>query len=164
MNETIETEIKGLGEQPVKQLRLRYREVFGEETESTSHAHLLRRIAWRLQAAAEGDLTDRARQRAAELMADPELRLNSRRKPWQQVAVQAATLQRDQRLPGVGMTVEREFQGRLISATVLDAGFAYAGKKFDSLSAIAREVSGTRWNGFAFFRLNQETKKVPNHD
>jgi len=159
MNETIQSEIEGLREQPVKQLRRRYRELFGAETESTSHSHLLRRIAWRLQAAAEGDLTERARQRAAELMADPELRLNSRRKPWQQVTASTDTLPRDRRLPRVGTTVEREFQGRLISVTVLDVGFAYEGRKFDSLSAIAREVSGTRWNGFAFFRLNQGNKE-----
>ena len=78
MNEAVRTEIESLREQAVNVLRLRYRELFGEDTESTSHPHLLRRIAWRLQAAEEGDLTERARQRAAELIADVDLRLNAR--------------------------------------------------------------------------------------
>ena len=162
MNERIKTEIEDLSDQEISPLRLRYRELFGEDTASTSPSHLLRRIAWGLQAEAEGDLTARARQRAAELMADPELRLNSRRKPWQQVTLQkTSSVERDRRLPAVGTTIAREFQGRLISATILESGFQYEGRTYDSLSAIAHEVSGTRWNGFAFFRLN---RRQSDHD
>ena len=38
-------------------------------------------------------------------------------------------------------------------AKVLDHGFEYDGRLFKSLSAIAREVTGTRWNGLAFFGI-----------
>lgn len=129
-----------------------------EKTESTSHPHLLRRIAWKLQAGVEGDLTERARQRAAELMADGDLRLNTRRKLRQPANSRTASTDRDGRLPKVGSLVEREFQGRLISAKVLEAKFEYEGRTYESLSAIAYEVSGTRWNGFDFFRLNKAGK------
>ena len=158
MNEAVRTEIESLREQAVNVLRLRYRELFGEDTESTSHPHLLRRIAWRLQAAEEGDLTERARQRAAELIADVDLRLNARRKLWRQADARIATTDRDRRLPEAGSIVKREYQGRVICATVLESGFEYEGRRFESLSAIACQVSGTRWNGFDFFRLNQGPK------
>ena len=79
MNEAIRSEIERLRTLKIPALQLRYREVFGEDTEVANHAHLLRRIGWKLQAISEGDLTDRARSRAAELIADADLRLNSRR-------------------------------------------------------------------------------------
>src|SRR5262245_45582947 len=58
----------------VKELRDRYAETFGEPTNGNNRAWLLKRIAWRLQALAEGDLSERARQRAAELARDADLR------------------------------------------------------------------------------------------
>src|SRR4029077_1148433 len=60
----------------VSQLRLRYAEIFGETTNAGHKGWLVKRIAWRLQALAEGDLSERARQRAAELANDADLRLN----------------------------------------------------------------------------------------
>src|SRR6267378_3321298 len=58
----------------MQQLRLRYAELFGETTAVKNRTWLLRRVAWRLQCLAEGDLSERARQRAAELANDADLR------------------------------------------------------------------------------------------
>src|ERR1700722_19167231 len=55
-------------------LREKYREVFQEETRSRHREHLFRRIAWRLQALAEGDLAERARTRAQRIARDADLR------------------------------------------------------------------------------------------
>src|ERR1700694_5335328 len=60
----------------VAQLRGRYAEVFGERTNAAHKGWLVKRIAWRLQASAEGDLSERARQRAAQLANDADLRLS----------------------------------------------------------------------------------------
>src|SRR5262249_58084184 len=60
----------------VADLRSRYAELFGETTQTGNKAWLVKRLAWRLQALAEGDLSERARQRAAELAQDAELRLS----------------------------------------------------------------------------------------
>ena len=57
----------------------------------------------------------------------------------------------DPRLPPVGEEIAREYKGRKIVVKVRDAGFEYEGKLYRSLSAIAREVTGTKWNGFLFF-------------
>src|SRR5436190_13623653 len=58
----------------MQELRVRYTELFGETTSAKNRTWLLRRVAWRLQSLAEGDLSERARQRAAELASDADLR------------------------------------------------------------------------------------------
>jgi hypothetical protein len=69
-------ELAALPRLTVADLRCRYVQVFGEETRVGNKAWLVKRIAWRLQALAEGDLSERARQRAAELANDADLRLS----------------------------------------------------------------------------------------
>src|SRR5437667_6623109 len=58
----------------MQELRVRYADLFGEASSAKNRTWLLRRVAWRLQALAEGDLSERARQRAAELASDADLR------------------------------------------------------------------------------------------
>ena len=66
--------IAGLQRLTMPELRARFAELFGETTAAKNRTWLLRRVAWRLQALAEGDLSERARQRAAELASDADLR------------------------------------------------------------------------------------------
>src|SRR5438094_1697425 len=73
---SIAKEVAALERMGVKELQARYAQVFGEETHAHHRAWLAKRIAWRMQALAEGDLSERARQRAAELANDADLRLN----------------------------------------------------------------------------------------
>jgi hypothetical protein len=56
----------------------------------------------------------------------------------------------------VGTVLKRAYQGGEIIVTVLEQGFEYDGRKFQSLSAIAQHVTGTRWNGYLFFGLKKE--------
>ena len=72
---TIDQEVAALRRMTVGQLQARYAEVFGEQPRGRHRQWLLRRIAWRRQAVAEGALSERARQRAAELANDADLRL-----------------------------------------------------------------------------------------
>jgi|GEM_PF-1383777 len=70
--------------------------------------------------------------------------------------------ERDPRLPKAGGILTRTFQNKEIKVEVLDAGFKYDGKTWRSLSAIARSVSGTSWNGYLFFNLQtRATKPAP---
>ena len=64
----------------VTQLRQKYVEVFGEETRSNNKQFLFRRIAWRIQALAEGGLSERARRRALEIANDADLRIRAPKK------------------------------------------------------------------------------------
>jgi hypothetical protein len=78
MGLNVARELAALGRLTLKQLRTKYVEVFGEETNAQNKAWLVKRIAWRLQALQEGDLSERARRRAAELARDADLRLRLR--------------------------------------------------------------------------------------
>jgi hypothetical protein len=67
-------------------------------------------------------------------------------------------VERDPRLPRPGGVLTRTFQGTEIKVQILDAGFGYEGKTWRSLSAIAKAVTGTSWNGFLFFGLQTRAK------
>lgn len=135
-------------------VRQKYRELFGEEPRSKHKESLVRRIAWRMQAAAEGGLSERARQRALVIAADADLRcLLPRGDKGKEALLNSGALRYDRRIPAPGAVLEREYRGRSIAVKVLASGFEFEGRSYRSLSAIASEVSGTRWNGLAFFGL-----------
>ena len=71
----IDAEVAVMQGMTVGQLRQRYADVYGEPTRSRHRMHLIRKIAWRMQALAEGDLSERARQRAEELANDADVRV-----------------------------------------------------------------------------------------
>lgn len=161
MDATIPQQIESLRKLKMKELKRRYLELFGEESRSSNHQHLFRRIAWRLQAQAEGDLSQRARDRALELAEDVDLRLRAPRHFWKQLAAaSAASPERDPRLPAVGSVLTRSYQGRTITVTVLEEGFHCDGRMYGSLSAIAHHMTGTRWNGLLFFGLIQRNERA----
>ena len=60
---------------------------------------------------------------------------------------------RDPRLPQPGTTLTRIFRDRTVAVQVLEQGFQYEDMVYRSLSAVARRISGTQWNGFSFFQL-----------
>jgi hypothetical protein len=151
----IVNEVATLERLTVGQLRQRFAEQFGEATQASNRAWLVKRIAWRMQALAEGDLSERARKRAAELARDADLRLNPPRRqtttttPPEPVTVPAPV---DHRLPPPGTILTRPYKGQLVQVQVLTQGFAYAGTVYASLSAVAKAITGTHTNGFHFFR------------
>lgn len=161
MNETTYQQVQALSRMTVGELRERYIDVFGEETRSYHKDFLRKRIAWRIQAMAEGDLSERAKRRAEEIANDADLRVRTPRDPLKpglmEVRERSVTGRlhklRDSRLPLPGTLLAREFRGRDIVVKVLDQGFEYDGRRFKSLSAIAQEATGSKWNGFLFFGL-----------
>jgi Protein of unknown function (DUF2924) len=66
----------------------------------------------------------------------------------------------DRRLPAAGTILRRFFKGRSLEVKVLDDGFEFEGRRYQSLSAIASEVAGSRWNGFAFFALEGPARQA----
>lgn len=60
------------------------------------------------------------------------------------------------RLPQAGTILVRDYQGRRLCVKVLEKGFEFDGRIFRSLSAVAREITGTNWNGPVFFGLSAE--------
>ena len=76
MSVNVAMQVAALERMSVRELRTRFAELFGEETNAQNRTWLMRRLAWRIQALAEGDLSERARLRAAELANDADLRLS----------------------------------------------------------------------------------------
>jgi hypothetical protein len=160
MTQRIAHEVAALQRLTVKELRGRYAELFRETALANNKAWLVKRIAWRLQALAEGDLSERARRRAAELVDDADLRLNPPRDgstPAADPAAKPQTLkcQADDRLPPPGTVLTRKYKGETLQVQVLTVGFAYAGQMYASLSAVAKAITGSHCNGYLFFRLGQ---------
>jgi hypothetical protein len=160
MNPSIIAEIEQLRLLKAAALRVKYLELFGEPSRSSNKAFLFRRIAWRLQARAEGDLGERARQRALEIADDADLRIRAPQgfaaENTSQIAGTSAIRSQpriDARVPVPGTVLTRQYENRRIVVTVLEQGFEYQSRRYRSLSAIAREVTGTRWNGLLFFGL-----------
>lgn len=160
------TELKGelalLRVMKTSELLVKYSEVFGETSPSRHRNRLIRRIAWRIQALAEGDLSERARRRAEEIANDADLRI---RMP----SAKFAALDDETRetvvmgfmpsppepgqLPMPGALITKEYHGRQLRVLVLDDGFEFEGQRFGSLSAVARHITGTQWNGNRFFGI-----------
>jgi len=141
----------------VPQLRQKYAEAYGESTNSRHKEFLVRRIIWRLQANQEGGLSERARQRARELAADSDIRLTAPRTPQNSEVpgrVARIDISSDDRLPMPGAVIIRRYKGENIEVRVLPHGFEYAGEVYRTLSAVAKAVTGTHWNGYHFFKLH----------
>jgi hypothetical protein len=158
--QTLAREVAALQRMTVKQLRQKYMEVFDEETNGHNKAWLVKRIAWRLQARAEGGLSDRARRRAGELACDADLRMNppvptpvAAAEPEEVPPPRVLPFQADDRLPPPGTLLTREYKGRTYQVRVLSDGFDYDGQVYRSLSAVAKAITGSHCNGYFFFRL-----------
>jgi hypothetical protein len=162
VDRTVLMEVESLRRATLAGLREKYREVFQEETRSRHREHLFRRIAWRLQALAEGDLSERARARAREIARDADLRTVA---PPEFFTVEGESVrttpgdrsrrQQDSRLPLPGALLTRQWKGRTLTVEVLKDGFRYENQHYSSLSAVAVAITGTRWNGIAFFGLTR---------
>ena len=138
------------------ELRHLWAETFGHATASHNHAYLRKKIAWRLQELADGGLSQRARDRIADLTPFAPIR---HRAPSHPSPRPAPTRARDPRLPSVGTVLARAYQGVDHHVTVLENGFDYCGTIYASLSSIAKKITGTAWNGLVFFGLAERAAR-----
>ena len=145
MTLNVDQEMAALRRLSMRELRARFAAVFGETTPASNRLWLMRRILWRLQALAEGDLSERARRRAVELANDADLR----------TLPPALPRRADARTKGAapGTVITRVYKGQTLQVRVLPKGFEFEGTTYPSLSAVARAITGAHWNGRLFFRL-----------
>ena len=161
----VRAEVEALGRLTVGQLREKHRGLFGEPTNSANRSYLVKRLAWRVQSLAEGGLSDRARARAVELARDADLRTTLPRPPTAAGEAGTTTVtvplpakakpSAHNRLPGPGTVLTRTYRGTRVTVKVLKDGFEHDGTVYRSLSAVAKAVTGTHWNGHLFFGLKQ---------
>lgn len=134
------------------ELRASHLALFGEGAKSKNLPFLRRKLAFRLQERVDGGLSPAVRERI-EALAPAVLPVKSPRARKAPAATPPPA--RDPRLPTVGTVLSRAFRGLAHEVEVLEAGFRYRGRVYTSLSTIAKEITGTSWNGFAFFGLGK---------
>ena len=162
-------EIANLARMSAAELQAVHREMFGAEHPISNCQHLRRKIAWHTQAAKEGGLPDTVRLYALSIARETGLRARisenvQRRRDVIPPELSATTKiidhSHDVRLPMPGSLIVKTHRDRTLVVKVLDNGFEYEGRHYTSLSTIAGEITGTRWNGFAFFQLGREVRRA----
>jgi len=158
----IEMELAALRKMTAKELQQKHVELFQEPSRSCNRQWLFRRVAWRMQALAEGDITERAKERARQLVREADLRI---RPPKEHKMPEATGIRgcpskfkavRDERLPMPGGFIKGKYKGQLYHVDVLNNGFKFDGELYRSLSEIAHKITGCHWNGYHFFGLNNK--------
>jgi len=158
----IKEELARLERMTTGELAQRCVELCDEPIRTGNRAYLTRKIAWRLQVLAEGDLSQRARRRAVELADIADVRLMAPKgsppagddlPPIQRLPV---AVQQDPRLPAIGTALVKRYKGRTLEVIVQPKGLEYEGRLYRTLSAVAKAISGSHVNGFRFFGLGGE--------
>ena len=155
-------EISALERMTVSDLRERYMELFDETTRARNRTWLIRRIIWRMQSLQQGGLSERAIRQADELANGADLRVTAPRESKlstdaaERTKTVACRIEGNSRVPLPGTVITRHYKGRMIQVKVLPSGFEFEGELFKSLSAVAKRVTGSHWNGYKFFNLTNE--------
>lgn len=146
---TIVTQIRELQTMPAARLAARYAELFGKEPRICHAAWLRRQVAWKLQVREFGGLSEPAKGRLDELVAQIDL-------PLRDVAPRPRPAPRPESkdLP-IGTTLVREWRGQQVRVEVRDNGFAWNGTLYKSLTAAVRAITNSAWNPKIFFGLVQ---------
>jgi len=160
----VEAEIAELYEMTTGQLAQKYEQLHGQPTRTRHRQYLIRKNAWRIQANAFGGLSERAKRRAAELANDADIRVMAPKTlicPPQDGESSTRTMRlapRDPRLPPAGSAIVRSYKGKKLRVVVLEGelGFEFEGQRYDTLSAVAKHITGSHINGFRFFRLGKK--------
>jgi hypothetical protein len=136
-------QVAALPDKSADDLKKIWRDLFGTAPPPYNKAFLVKRLGYRLQELAFGGLSSATEERLAALVRDPTNAdpVRMKRKPNAR--------------PVAGTRLIREWQGGEHQVTVLDDGFEYEGRRYKSLSVIARTITGTRWSGPVFFGLKK---------
>ena len=165
MEKTMLHEINRLRSMTVAELQVRWRELCGEPSSSRNRDFLWKRLAWRVQELAHGGLSDRARNRIAELAPADFVRAVTPRipapvdLPVADAAPPRPRTVRDVRLPSAGTVITRKWRGRELRLLVLDGGFELDGVRYGSMTEAAQAATGSHWNGRLFWGVTQRKRR-----
>jgi Protein of unknown function (DUF2924) len=142
MTDTVLSRVAALKTAPTTDLKQQWRELFGTEPPLYNRRFLESRLAYRIQELAYGGLKPETLERLAAIAEDLDGGDPDRRRR-----------RTAQDRPIAGTRLIREWRGVEHCVTVRDDDFEYQGRPYKSLSAVARAITGTRWNGLLFFGL-----------
>ena len=145
MADTVLAQLTALKSAPVGALKQKWRDLFETEPPPYNRRFLENRLAYRIQELAYGGLSHETIERLDALADEFEGKPGKRRRGIE-------------RRPIAGTRLIRVWKGREHSVTVRTGDFEYQGRPYGSLSAIARQITGTRWNGLVFFGLKNQQR------
>jgi hypothetical protein len=146
-NTQVLARLAALKDMTVKELKAEWAKLFSSDAPNNSRPFLEQRLAYRIQELTWGGPSKPVRQ-LLDALADEVEGKKVRR-----------SVITDPRNPVIGTRLVREWDGAEHVITVLKDGFDWQGRRYKSLSSIARDITGTRWNGYRFFGL-RENKRV----
>ena len=147
MNDPVLARLVALKTTPTPQLKEQWRQLFEGEPPAFNRRYLESRLAYRIQELAYGGLKPETVRRLEKLGEEMDGgRVDVRKRPAND-------------RPISGTRLIRDYQGVEHCVTVRDNDFEYQGRPYKSLSAIARAITGTQWNGVVFFGLRSSGRK-----
>ncbi|MGE5534109.1 MAG: DUF2924 domain-containing protein [Acidobacteriota bacterium] len=144
MADTVLAQLATLKTAPIGALKQKWRDLFEREPPPYNRRFLESRLAYRIQELAYGGLKPETIEQLEALADELEGKGGKRRR--------TALASR----PIAGTRLIREWKGVEHCVTVRDEDFEYQGRPYQSLSAVARAITGTRWNGLVFFGLKNQ--------
>lgn len=148
MKETVLSQLAALKGAPADALKARWRELFDTEPPAFNRQFLESRLSYRVQELAYGGLSKDTLEGLQAMSKQYVTKDAAQRK--------ARPLLR----PVAGTKLIREWEGVEHCVTVRIDDFEYMGRPYKSLSSVAREITGTKWNGWVFFGLkNSQGRK-----
>lgn len=156
MNESVLKQVAGLKNLTYEELRKLYTTLYGNQPPAYNRTFIVKHLAHRIQELHYGGMSEHARSVMADALRsggfDKDGRmLDSRRKE--------RVRKRMSSMPVIGTRLMREWNGCRYEVIVVPGGIEYAGRKYRSLTAVALAITGTHWNGKAFFGLKSGNRK-----
>jgi len=146
MSDGVLERVAALKTMPIADLKGQWRALFEKEPPPFNRRYLESRLGYRIQELAYGGLKPETKKFLEDL--------------GEQLASGKKVTLRDEHRPVSGTVLIREWQGVEHRVTVRDADFEYQGRPYKSLSAVARAITGTRWNGLVFFGLKSQRRSA----
>lgn len=147
---TVLRQVAGLETLSMEQLREQWRMLFGSEPPVYSSSFMKKRLAYRLQEIAFGGLSEEAKDKMKVILEEN----GYDKRGGKRVKKPSAK----SNMPIIGTRLIREWNGKRYEVIVVKGGFDYAGRKYKSLTSITKAITGTHWNGPAFFGLRSSGK------
>ncbi|MHB1002029.1 MAG: DUF2924 domain-containing protein [Armatimonadota bacterium] len=152
----VQIQIEALPHMPYGELKALWTTICGCEPPTYHRQYLELRLAYRIQEFSYGGLTDTARDKMRQILKEHGYDDNG-------IKVQSSNSRRRRAtddMPVLGTKLIREWKGVRHEVMIVHGGIEYCGKRYRSLSAIARSITGTSWNGRVFFGLGSRGNAI----
>ncbi len=145
----VSKQIEGLRRMPYDELKALWHTMYGGEPPTYNRDFIINRLAYRIQELTFGGLSETARDKMRQILVQ---------RGYDKTGVKVETKKSKRRratddMPILGTRLVREWQGVRHEVTVVPGGVQYQGRRYRSLSAVARVITGSSWNGRLFFGI-----------